>query len=106
MTKKNRTIRNFTEPKTYSRPKIDLTPEERIRFLANTIIDKIIEEENIYQEKLKANPDAKRIYETCECKKCKVKKIRLAIEKGRLKCSLFRKKSRYYSTRTFYRLHR
>ena len=50
-------------------PEMKLSPQERIQYLASLMIDRIIEEEQKYKEKLKTNPNAKRIYESCPCDK-------------------------------------
>ena len=50
-----------------STPEMKLTTEERLDLLANIIIDRIIGEEKLYKERLKTDPNAKRIFETCEC---------------------------------------
>lgn len=47
-----------------------LNTEERIKVLANLIIDRVIEEEKLYKERLKTDPNAKRIFEDCQCEKC------------------------------------
>jgi hypothetical protein len=52
----------------------NLSTEERLRILANLMVDRIIEEEAKYRERLKTDPNAKRIYETCECPRCKQKR--------------------------------
>ena len=49
---------------------INLSVDERLRILANLIIDRTFEEEAKYQKRLKTDPRAKRIYETCQCKAC------------------------------------
>lgn len=41
----------------------DLTVEDRLKIFANMMVDRIIEEEAKFQEKLKTDPKAKRIYE-------------------------------------------
>ena len=48
----------------------NLSVDERLRILANLMVDRIIQEETKYQERLKTDPRAKRIYETCQCKAC------------------------------------
>ena len=48
----------------------NVSVDERLRILANVMIDRIFEEEKKYQERLKTDPRAKRIYETCQCKAC------------------------------------
>jgi len=49
----------------------NLSTEERINIFANLIVDRVIEEEKIFQVRQKKDQHAKRIYETCECSKCK-----------------------------------
>jgi len=49
----------------------NLSTEERINILANAIVDRTIEEEKKFNERQKKDPKAKRIYEMCECPKCK-----------------------------------
>lgn len=62
-----------------SKPKT--TEEEKklqdgLKAFANVIVDRIIEEEQIYQESLRTDPNAKRIYDTCTCSKCMEKRKR------------------------------
>ena len=51
-------------------PYAHLTKEERLKVFANMIVDRIIEEEELYKERLKTDPNAKRIFDMCECEKC------------------------------------
>jgi len=53
----------------------NLSVNERLKILANLMVDRIIEEEAKYQERLKTDPNAKRIYESCECPKCKQRRL-------------------------------
>ncbi len=59
-------------------PYSHLSTNERLQVFANIIVDRIIEEEQIYKEKLKTDRDAKRIYENCACEKCRIKRLRKA----------------------------
>lgn len=54
-------------------PYAHLSKDDRLKMFAQMIVDRIIEEEERYQKELKKNPDAKRIYEKCDCPKCKQK---------------------------------
>ena len=51
---------NNPQPSTFP---FNLSTEDRIKFLANIMVDRILEEEKKYKERLKVDPKAKRIYE-------------------------------------------
>ena len=55
-----------------------LTGDETIDFLADIVIERIIEEKNRIKEKMKNDPNAKKIYGTCECNTCWIKRLRIA----------------------------
>lgn len=57
-------------------PYENLTIEERMDIIANIIIDRTLEEESLYRERLKTDPNAKRIFDLCECDKCKAKRAK------------------------------
>lgn len=58
-------------------PYSHLSVEDRLKILANIIIDRAIEEEAAYRERLKTDPHAKRIYDTCTCKECVTRRKKL-----------------------------
>ncbi len=48
-------------------PYMNLSTEERLDLLADIVIDRILEEEKLYKERLKTDPNAKRIFELYKC---------------------------------------
>jgi len=53
----------------------NLSVDERLKILANLMVDRILEEETKYRERLKIDPNTKRIYETCMCPGCQKGRI-------------------------------
>lgn len=51
-------------------PEMTLTSEGRLDLLADIVIERILEEEKLYKERLKTDPHAKRVFEVCKCEKC------------------------------------